>query len=88
MAGRAQFGRQEWDPSAADFIVRHLQIFQTEAMNATVGSGERHGDGDDDSAGSDISLLLLYDKGIYFDGIFLNLDRPRGGVPVASENVA
>ena len=29
------------------------------AGNTTVGSGERHGDGNDDDAGSGISLLLM-----------------------------
>ena len=83
MAGQARVGGKEWDTSAAEFMAQHLWIFQTEAGNTTVGSCERHGDGDDDGVGSDISLLPLYDKGIYYDGIFLNLDRPRGGVPVA-----
>ena len=67
---------QEWDPSAADFMAICLRIIQTEAGNATVGSVKRHGDGDDDNAGSDISLLTLYSKGIHDEGLFLNLDRP------------
>ena len=66
-------------------MARCLRIIQTEAGNATVGSVKRHGDGDDDNAGSDISLLTLYSKGIHDEGLFLNLDRPRGGVPVAAE---
>ena len=51
-------------------------------------SGERHGYGYDDDAGSEISLLPLNDKGIYSEVIFLNLDRPRGGVLVAAEIMA
>ena len=66
-------------------MARHLQIIQTEARNVTIGSGERYGDGDDDEAGSEISLLPLNDKGIYAEGLFLNLYRPRGGVPVEAE---
>ena len=34
--------------------------------------------------GYEISLLLLNDKGIYDKGLFLYLDWPRGGVPVAA----
>ena len=63
----------------------------TEPGNATVGSGkwraasgERHGDEDDNDAGYEISLLPLNDKGIYAEVIFLNLDRPRDGVPIAA----
>ena len=48
-------------------------------------SGERHGDEDNDDAESEISLLMLNDKGINAKGLFLNLDRPRGSVPIASE---
>ena len=47
-------------------------------------SSERHGDGDDDDTGSDISLLPLNDKGIYSERLFLNLSRPHGGVPVTA----
>ena len=65
-----------------------LQIIHTEAGNATIRSDDRHGDGDDDDAGSEISLLLLNDKIIYAEGLFLNLDRPRGDVPVAAEIMA
>ena len=61
---------------------RHSRIIQTEAGNATVGSGEQHGDGDDDDAGFEISLILLNDKGIYAEGLFLNLDQPGDGVLV------
>ena len=32
-----------------------------------------------------MSLLPLKDKGIYAEGLFLNLDRSRGGVPVTAE---
>ena len=32
-----------------------------------------------------MSLLPLKDKGIYAEGLFLNLDRQRGGVPVTPE---
>ena len=65
-------------------MARHLLIFQTEAGNSSVGSNKRHVDVDDDDAGSDIFLLPLNDKGIYAEGILLNLDRPYGGVPVVS----
>ena len=60
------------------------RIIQTDSGNATVGSRDRHGDRDDDDAGSNISLLPMNYKGIYSEGIFLNLDWPRGGVPVAA----
>ena len=60
------------------------RIIQTEAGNATIGSYKRYGDGDDTDVGSDISLLPLNDKYINTEGPFLNLDRPRGGVPVAA----
>ena len=65
-----------------------MQIIQTEAGNATIGSGERHDDGYDDDAGSDISLLPLKNKGIHFEGLFLNLDRMRRGVAVTAEIMA
>ena len=55
------------------------------AGNKTVGSGKRHGDGENDDAGSDKSLLPLNNKCIHAEGILLNLDRPCGGVPVAAE---
>ena len=64
-------------------MARRLRLFQTEAGNATVGSNKRHGDGDSDDAGFEVYLLPLYDKGIYAEGIFLYLNWPRGGVPVA-----
>ena len=51
---------------------RHLWIIQTETGNVTVGSGERHDDGDDDDAGSKISHLPLNNKGIHAEGLFLN----------------
>ena len=88
MAGRARVGGQEWDPPAAEFMERRLRILHTEAGNATVGSGERHGDRDEDDAGFDISPLPLYDKGIHDEGLLLNLGRPHGGVPVAEEIMA
>ena len=88
MAGQARVSGQEWDPDAAEFMARRLRIFQTEYGNTTVGISKQHGDGEDNDAGSEISLLLLYDKGIYADGLFLNLDRLRGGVPVAAEIMA
>ena len=69
-------------------MARRLQIIQTEAENSTVGSGKWHGDGDCESSQSEISLLPLKDKGIYAEGLFLYLDRPRGGVPVAAEIMA
>ena len=65
-------------------MARRLRIIQTEAGNATIGSDKRHGNGDDDDAGSDIYLLLLNNKGIHAEGHLLNLDQPRGGVPVAA----
>ena len=65
-------------------MARRSQIIYTEAGNVTAGSGKRHGDGDNNDAGSEISLLLLNDKGIYAEGILLNLDWPRSGVPVAA----
>ena len=65
-------------------MAQRSRIIQTEAGNATIGSYKRYGDGDDTDAGSDISLLPLNDKYINTEGPFLNLDRPRGGVPVAS----
>ena len=85
MSGLAQVGGQELNPDSAEFMVRRLRIFQTEAGNATVGSGDWHGDGDGDDAGSEIYLLPLYDKGIYAEGLLFNLDWPCGGVPVAAE---
>ena len=60
-------------------------IIQTKADSVTVWSGDRHGDEDNDDAESEISLLMLNDKGINAKGLFLNLDRPRGSVPIASE---
>ena len=65
-------------------MARRMQIIHTQDGNATVGSGERHSAGDNDDAGSEISLLPLNDKVIYAEGLFLNLDRPLGGVPVAA----
>ena len=66
-------------------MVRSLWIIQTEAGDATVGGGKWYGDGDDDDAGSDISLHPLNEKGIYAEGPFLDLDWLNGGVPVAAE---
>ena len=65
-------------------MARRLWIVHTEDGNATIGSGERHGDGDNNDAGSEIYLLLLNYKGIYAEGLFLNLDRPRIGVLVSA----
>ena len=48
-----------------------MRIIQTEAGNATVGRGKRHVGGDDDNAGSEISIFLLNDKLIYAEGLFL-----------------
>ena len=62
-----------------------MWTIQTEDGNTTVGIDEQHGDGDDDDAGSDISLHTMYNKVIYAEGLFLNLDWLRGGVPVAAE---
>ena len=64
--------------------MQHSRIVQTEARNATVGSGKRHGDRDYDDAGSEISLLTLNDKGINAEGMFLNLDRPCGDFTVTA----
>ena len=47
-------------------------------------SVKSHGDGDDYDAGSEISILPLNDRGIYYEGLFFNLDWPRGGVPVTA----
>ena len=69
-------------------MARLLRIIHTEAGNATVGSGEKHGDGDNDDAGYEISILPLNDKGIHTEVPLLNLDRPRGSVPVAAEILA
>ena len=60
-----------------------MRIFQNEDENATVGSIERHGNGDNDYEGYEIFLLLLNNKGIYAEGLLLNLDRPYDGVSVA-----
>ena len=48
----------------------------------------RHGDGDDNDSGYEISFLTLNDKGIYAERLFLNLDQPHGVVPVAAEIMA
>ena len=79
---------QEWDPAAAEFMARCLWVIYTKSGNATIGSDKRHGDGDYDEAGSEISLLPLNNKGMYAEGLFLNLYQPRGGVPVAEEIMA
>ena len=71
-----------------EFMARRLRIFQTESGNATVGSSKRHGDGDNDDKVSEISVLPLYNKGIYADDLFLNLYQPLGGVPFAAEIMA
>ena len=64
-----------------------MRIFQNEDENATVGSIERHGNGDNDYEGYEIFLLLLKNKGIYAEGLLLNLDRPRSSVPFSAEIV-
>ena len=69
-------------------MVQHSRITHTEDGNATIGSGERHGDGDGDDAESEISLLPLSDKGIHAEGLFLNLDCPRHSFTVTAETVA
>ena len=69
-------------------MARCLQIIHTEAGNATLESGEWHGDGDVDDAGSEIYLLPLNDKGIHAEGLFLNLYWLRVGVTVAAEIMA
>ena len=79
---------QEWEPTAAEFMSRRSRIIQIEAGNNTIGSGEQHGDGDNNDKGSEISSLILNDKGIHTEVPFLNLDQPRGGVPVAVETLA
>ena len=53
-----------------------------------VGIGKRHGDGDDDGLLYEIYLLPLNNKGIHTEGLLLNLDQPRGSVPVAAEIMA
>ena len=88
MVGRARIGGQEWDPAAAEFMARRLRIIHTEAGNATIGSGNWHGDGDNYEAGSEISLLNLNDKVIHAEGIFLNLDWPHGSVLITPEIMA
>ena len=75
-------------PDAVEFMAQLLRRIQTEAGNSTIGSGKQHGDGDDDDSGSDIYLLLLNDKFIYAEGLFINLDRPHGGVPVTKTIMA
>ena len=55
-------------------MARRSPITHNKAGNATIGSSERHGDGDNDDVGSEISLLLLNDKGIHAEGLLLNLD--------------
>ena len=49
------------------------------------GSSDQNGDVDDNDAGSEI---YLNDKGIHVEVIFLNLGRPRGGLPVTAEIMA
>ena len=71
----SQGEEQKWDPAAEEFMARRARIIQTEDRNATVGRGKRHGDGDENDVGSEISLLLLNNKGIHAEGLFLNLDR-------------
>ena len=67
-------------------MARHLRIIHNEAGNTTVGGGNRRESlcWTDNDAGSEIYLLPLNNKGIYTEVLFLNLDRPRGGVPVAA----
>ena len=60
---------------------RRLRVIQTADGNVTVGSGEWNSDGDDDDAGSEISLLLMTDKGIHAEGLLLYLDWPSVVVP-------
>ena len=76
---------QEWDPAAADFMAQHSRILQTEAGNAAFVSSERHGYGDTNDVGSEISLLPLNNKDINAERLFLNLDWPCSSVPVAAE---
>ena len=84
MTKNLQDEEQEWDPSTVEFMVRCLWIIQTEAGIATVGSGKRHCDGYGDGSGYDMSLLTTNDKSIHAEGLFLNLDRPRRGVPISA----
>ena len=65
-------------------MVRLSWIIQTEDGNAIIGSSKQHGDGDNNDAGSEIALFPLNDKGIHTEGLFLILDWPSGGVPIAS----
>ena len=85
MRKNSQDEEQEWDPSAAEFMVWCLGIIQTESGIATVGSGNWHGDGYNDGAGYEMSLLLSNNKIIHAEDLFLNLDRPRCSVPVVEE---
>ena len=68
--------------------MQNSRIFQTESGKYTVGSSNWYGDGDDGDTGYNISLLPLNNKVINTEGLFLNLDRLRGGVTVASEIIA
>ena len=53
----SQDEEQEWDPAAAEFMVRKLRIIKTESGNATVGNGKQDGDEDENNLGSEISLF-------------------------------
>ena len=53
-------------------MAKRSQIIHTEAGNVTVGSSKRHGDGDHNYVGSEISLLPLNDKCIHAEDLFLN----------------
>ena len=64
-------------------MARRSRIIQTEAGNAIVRSGEWHDNGDNDDAGSEISLLMLNNRVIHAEGLFLNLYCPCSGVRLA-----
>ena len=49
----------------AEFMAQGSRIIQTDSGNATVGSGKRHGDGDNNDVGYEIHLLPLNNKEIH-----------------------
>ena len=46
-------------------MARHSRIIHADSGNATVGSSEWHGDGDDNNTGSEIFLLPLNNRFIH-----------------------
>ena len=63
-------------------MARRSCIIHTEAGKSTVGSNERHRDGDDNVTGSELSLLPLNDKGIHAEDLLLNREGSHSGIPV------